>query len=605
MPDVWSFRLTVPSRQFVFQGVAVGFVSLVLLGAAILVRSRGAALVSSARKMSAVADPDSIFALPSRQRMRDPAGQAVDTSPVPVQPSEIRQGIAIVGEDNTIWNPASGRLLSFFRQGEDDRSDRIITRVDDEAGELLRQWQAEKSAAGLAGVLYDNHDDGHSQLNPAHYPQLTRIRYSRAARQHRVHTGLQHQFRFNGIVLGNSSTALVGGPFWRSQPRLAYCDGYAAAILADQYFGNHLYFYPEHRDYDAGTNGDGGHGDVFPANTPCLVISQGSSGSDQVFIDAFAATLAALRPDVQQRLAAGSVLMPCLQMIFRHCNRQVQRPEVYLTGIAHPPVFQGDQLDKLCMVNMAHSLTADSLPPVAVLEVLSESVFQPGRDYFEPGQREELFTTPAAVARVCHAVQQTRSMKVSAKRSFDLNGRPLQWYWKVLQGDPERIRIQPESSDNSVVSISVGHHERQPIRPGSDLESSRVDIGVFAHNGLHYSAPAIISFLWPTNAVRTYSDDGRILSVRYRTPDQGGLYCDPALVSGRNWTDTYLYDEENRLQGWERRRDSTAELFTADGRLVTATDEAGGVLEAVQVEYVITRGEDGRPLLVQKQRSTR
>ncbi|MEO2018366.1 MAG: hypothetical protein ABGZ53_28785, partial [Fuerstiella sp.] len=452
-----------------------------------------------------------------------------------ISPREIRDGMAMIAESNTGWDPRSRRLLTLFHDARKPADAGVIATGSDEASTLLRQWYKQKSAAGHVGVLYDNHDNDHSLLDRKRYPQLAGTRYAAAARQHNVHNGLQCLFQFNGIVLGNSSTAMVSGPFWRSQPRLAYCDRQATTILAGQYFSNHVYFYPEHRDYDPGKNGVGGYGDVYAANTPYVVISQGSSGTDRVFMDAFAATLAAFGTEVRQTLERRSALMPCLQMIFRSSNRQVRTPADYLTGIAHPPVFSGDQVNKLKMVKMAHNLRPESLSPVAILEVIEEDQFQVGTDYFDAGPREKLFTTPAAIARVCRGVQQKYHMTVSAQKSFDINQQPLNWRWVVLQGNAELVKIQPQDERSSVVSISVKHHPRQPIRSGSKMESARVDIGVFANNGSHYSAPAIISFWWPTNGTRKYSDDGRILSVEYKTQKDGGAYTDPMLVTGRNW----------------------------------------------------------------------
>ena len=166
--------------------------------------------------------------------------------------------------------------------------------------------------------------------------------------------------------------------------------------------GNHLYFYPVHVDNNPGHNGAAGkgHGDVLPANTPYIVLSQGSSGSDVVFLDAFAAALAALRPEVKRDLAASGTLMPALQMVFRMSNRQVAKPEDYLTGKAHPTAFQGAQVDAEKMVTLAHGIKPEVLPPMVQLKVLEEDRGVVGRDYFDAGPRERLFDTPCAVARV-------------------------------------------------------------------------------------------------------------------------------------------------------------------------------------------------------------
>ena len=112
----------------------------------------------------------------------------------------------------------------------------------------------------------------------------------------------------------------------------------------------------------------------MPANTPYLLLSQGSSGSDVVFLDALVATLAALRPEVKRELAASGTLMPTLQMIFRMSNRPVAKPEDYLTGKAHPTAFEGSQVDAEKMVTLAHGIKPEVLPPMVQLKVLEEDV---------------------------------------------------------------------------------------------------------------------------------------------------------------------------------------------------------------------------------------
>src|SRR5436305_7448978 len=87
-------------------------------------------------------------------------------------------------------------------------------------------------------------------------------------------------------------------------------------LLYEHYTHNNIYIYPEHRDHDPGHNGRGdGFGDTYPTNTPYLITSQGSSGSDQPFLHAIPFTLAAFRPAVKKRLVESGLLMPTLQMI--------------------------------------------------------------------------------------------------------------------------------------------------------------------------------------------------------------------------------------------------------------------------------------------------
>lgn len=385
-----------------------------------------------------------------------------------------------------------------------------------EIGKLLRQWYKEGTAAGNTGDFYDNRDRGHSLLNTQPYPQLDKVEYTKEQLDRRLDWALQLHFIYPHVTFGNSSTA-SGDPNLGSNPRHAFLRPGAAQILHAQYTRNHLYIYPEHMDHDPGHNGrGGGRGDLFPVNTPYFIISQGSSGSDQPFMRAIPYTLAAFRPEVKELLVGRGLLMPTVQMIFRMSNKLVEKPEDYLTGKAHPTVFDGNVVNPLKIVQMAHEIRRDNVPPMVQIAALEEDLALNGVDYFEaPNFTERFFDTPEVIARIVRSTKQTRRMVVSAKGSYDVNGRPLKFHWAVLRGDAERIRINPMEKDGSVVELLVPWHERRPVLPGSLLESNRVDIGVFAHNGAYWSAPAFVCFFYLDDEARTYDASGRILEMFY------------------------------------------------------------------------------------------
>jgi len=105
-------------------------------------------------------------------------------------------------------------------------------------------------------------------------------------------------------------------------------------------------------------------------------------------------------------------------------------------------------------------------------------------------------------------------MKVSAEGSFDVNKLPLTFNWVILRGDENLISIKPNPAGNQA-DISVAWHERRPTVGGSVIDSNRVDIGVFAHNGTYYSAPAFITFFCLDSEARTYDEKGNIVEVAY------------------------------------------------------------------------------------------
>ena len=381
-------------------------------------------------------------------------------------------------------------------------------------GNLLRKWYAAGTAAGNIGDYYDNRDGGHSQLDLSRHPQLQQILVPAAKTGARVNWGRQTRV-LPDVVIGNSSTsyrATAGG----SNARTYYVSPQGVSFLYSQYAGNNLYVYPEHQDYDSGHNGvGGGYGDLFPVNTPYLIISQGSSGSDQPFLRAVAYTLAAFRPDVKEKLKESGLLMPAVQMLLRVSGRMVATNADYLTGKAHPPVLRRDDVNTQKMIELANGITRSNLPPMARIRVADEDVTVFGRDYFEPGRDEKLADTPAAVGRIFRGSARTRKVTVDASESLDLNGKPLKFFWSVLQGDASRIKISYLNPEQSIAEITVPHFDRFPVdgRPG--LGTNRVDIGIFVHNGTYYSPPAFLTFHTLDNENRTYASDGKIVDIGY------------------------------------------------------------------------------------------
>ena len=521
------------------------------------------------------------------------------STPEPITATVITDGVAMVDSKNTFWNPAANRFEVTIKRSAAVPGPLPLAVGNDAVALQLNKWQKEGTAVGLSDILYDNHDRDHSNMNWKRFPQLTRIEYSEAAKQENLDNGLQHQFQFSKTTFGNSSTAMVGNPYWRSQPRLAYADGPATAQLAAQYFRNHLYVYPEHKDYDPGRNGNGGFGDVYPVNTPFLVVSQGSSYSDKPFLNAIAATLAAFQPDVMSKLEASGMVSPCMQMILRRCMNNVKTDADYLSGGAHPVVFDGQQLNVKRMIEMAHNISRSNIPPLAIMQVNNESESTVGKDYFEVSPREILFTSAVAIARVFRSTAMTKTITVDAGKSIDINNHKLTWHWAVLQGDPQKIQIQNLNKRRSKATITIEHHQRRPVQPGSKTESGRVDIAVFVNNGTYFSPPSIISFYCPENEQRVYDTNGKIKSVQYTDFYRGGDYADPMIVTAKDWRDEYLYSESGIPNGWIRYRGNQTQTFTTEGTMVTASDDLGRPVVSQTVRYVAVPRPGKTPLLQQ------
>jgi hypothetical protein len=390
-------------------------------------------------------------------------------------------------------------------------AEELSTRSDP-VGKLLNELYAAKKCAGFSAIQYENRDGNHSPLDAGIYPPLKIL----AAPQGDPNAiGLATVIRPMPTFMNCSmaSNDIRFGSLPRSYFHIH--DGYQ--LLAAQYLGNQLAFYPEHHDFDPGINGSsGGHGDLYATNSPCLLISQGSSGSDQPFLRAFLATAAAFTPEVQQRLIETKLLMPTLQAIFRQSSPLAKTEADYLTGKAHPPVFDLRHLDEMAMVTRAQLMTPLSIPPVALLEVVEEPTLKAGVDSFDPPavKGQVLGTSPANVARVYRSTADGYRITLSSKRSADAERRPLRLSWQVLQGDPQFVDIQPQQDGHSA-RIRVRWHNLPPTDGG--LQTHRVDVGLFANNGLATSAPAIFSlYLQPTEQ-RFYNNQASLSEVCYCT----------------------------------------------------------------------------------------
>jgi len=449
--------------------------------------------------------------------------------------------------------------------------------------DTIARWVEEGTAAGHEGDYYDNRDGGHSSIRMELFPGLKRVEYSKEERK-RIGWGIQVR-TLPHVTVGNSSTA--GGRNYGSHARTCYTIPQLFGIAYLQYVGNNLYVYPEHHDHDVPVEGKGGYGDVLPSNSPYLLVSQGSSGSDKTYVRAALFTLAAFRPDVKELLAKRGLLMPTVQMVFRISNSHLEDEAEYLSGKAHPTVFQRDWANPRKMAETAHAMRVGEVPPMVQLQVVDEDLPVQGRDYFEARPRSEVLAgTRCVIARLFRGRQYQRRIVVSAEESYDLNDRPLEFHWVVLRGDPARVRIVPKNAQRSVVEIHAAYHPQTPTRWEPKIPSSRVDVGVFVHNGAYYSAPAFVTYYSLTNEKREYYDDGRAKEIDYAAD----RVFDERLTDHKPWRDVYEYSPAGEPTGWTRHYTrGQIEQYTPEGLLVLQKSAAGQPVRTAKVEYRMER----------------
>lgn len=446
---------------------------------------------------------------------------------------------------------------------------------------LLRRLHDEGRAAGNAGDLYENRDAGHSALPAARHPQITRIAWARPrAAEAR---GLAAVV-FGAPTVGNASVAIRDGALWRSMPRLALTQGALAGRdpgpgLHAGYSANRLHVYPEHRDFDPE------HGDLTPAQTPYWVISRGSSGSDGPFLEALAMILAALRPETKARAAAQGLIASTLQMVLR--RSMTPSRAAYLTGAAHPAALDGRAIDLAEAVRLASALGPEVVPPVVRLSVLEEDMPDPAEDPLATTLGERLMDAPEAVARLWRSTAYQRSMLVAADAPEDVGIR-----WALLQGDPARVRVEPEAGGRRARITWTWQGPRTAATVGGrrvPIRSSRVDVAAFAETGRWVGAPSFVSMLLPHHEVRRYEGAAgatRIASID-RTPALMG-YADPLLWPRVPWREAFARDAEGRLTG---------RMLSAEGvRLALGPD--GRRADGTTPRYGLAADAEGRPQVV-------
>ena len=521
----------------------------------------------------------------------------------PAVPAAIGERGAVVEASNAEWSAQEAVVRALFAPlpPAPDLPGLVMT-GGSEMARTLNRWHATGEAAGNRGDLYENRDGDHSPLDLRRFPQLTAVEHGEAARNEGFDKGAAEGLAISlgaeefPPLLGNSSTARTGGPFWRSMGRVGLTEPGRPEELARQYASNQIYVYPEHRDHDPF------FGDVFPANTPYQIVSQGSSYSDRVAMESVAMILAALRPETKAKLIETRLIAPTVQMIWRRGQRGIETDADYLSGVAHPTVFDPGAAEPPRMIARAHALTPDEIPPVVRLRVLQEDRPVPRVTVFGDGLTERLFDTPSAIARIHRRTDRELRLTVGAAETEDPNGRPLSFRWVLLRGDPEKVRITPLGTAGEAAEIVVGWHEGVEVPGGSGLRSQRVDIGVFADNGAQLSAPAFVSVAFPPRERRAYDAAGRAEMVDYDSVARQDEYADPLLFPERLWRDVYSWDREGRLLGWTRTGEgagpSQVARLTRHGAEVREADAEGRAALAERLAYPVGRIADGRSRVV-------
>ena len=498
-------------------------------------------------------------------------------------------GTVLIEQNDLVPSGIRGVLIArYLEPGKPDLSQPLFgPRFRAPEAELLKSQIARGISGGFGGIMFENRDRGHSTLPKMLFPQMTYLEYDPILQKVGWDYGLANKIVIPGPLIGNSSTALTAGPNARSQMRAAMTVPLGPETAFLHYTSNSLYVYPEHRDHDAR--------DLYPAIWPYTVNSQGSSGSDRLFMRALLMTLAGFSEKTRAALEERKLVAPTLQMIMRRNLAGVNSNVDYMSGVAQRSAYDGADLRPERMVAQAGARQPEQIPPMVRLDVEEED-FGPKGGLMQ--MEERLFTTPASIARIWRSYDWEREITLSAAGTEVPEGQDVQFFWRILRGNPQKISIEPLDERGTRARIRIQWHDDYPAPPlqagkNGPRKTSRVDIGVFASNGSQIGAPSFLSVSFPTHQERQYGrgDDGevRLQEVNYDSEEMERRY-DPLLFWSAPWRDTFLYGDDGTFEGWLRRTAGGEEKIAPDG-----FNEQG-----VLVLYNMQRNQDGTVNLVRR-----
>ena len=506
-----------------------------------------------------------------------------EVSPTAVQPN----GHLLLNETNVVWNFDAGVFEAMFHVT--DPTTPIASQANafrkSEPNEPDRPyviaWISEGTAASNLGDVYYNRDRAHSPLTLTDFPGIVNVQPGPAARAARVDEDHPNMLFPNCAVFGNASRARLGGAYWRSYPRASMTDPGLANRMNLLYRNNQFWVFPAHMDY-----GKKDIGDVYPGVAPFQMVSVGSSWSDQAFLRAALAASASFTRMTKQAIIRRNLMGPTLQWLLRRTYKGVDSEDDYLSPTAHPTAFRGNDLDTVRLVQKAHALLPEQIPPLVAIDLINSRVHTipypvPGRDYPDVAP-EILYFTSSAACIVLRAPEGTRPFLFRARIDGAPAAGPASFTWRVVHGDASAVTIKAPDGESSatpekgIAQITV---DRRRIK-------ERIDVACFAKTtDTEWGAPSFISFFPIPQESRTYRSDGQIESIDYSNPE--GVYSDPAVSLPRHWKDTYSYDDTGKLLGWTRSyngKDTAA--FTAAGDRIVGRNADGSPAKAVHVKYV-------------------
>lgn len=531
------------------------------------------------------------------EKARALAGLPVPGRPLP-RSADVRPGATVtLNETNLVWNFDTGVYEAQLRHVDPARPtaelalDYSKSKQDAPERPYVAAWLSEGSAAGHVDDLYVNRDGGHSQLKTGDFPNLASIQLCPAAKSAGVHIDLPNTLFGDFAVFGNISRGRTRGPFWRSMARATMTDPGLPARMELLYRNNQFWVIPSVKDY-----GNKDIGDTFPAVAPWMFVSHGISWSDQPFLRAALAASACFPRPTKLALLRRHLMAPTLQWLLRSTRKCVRGESDYLSPKAHPTAFDAGNIDLVRIVEKAHALRPEQIPPSVALALVNSRTFpvkypMPGRDYPD-SVIEALYQTASSTAIILRAPEAVRTFLVQA-RTFPEVDPSAEFTWRVVHGDASAVKI------TAPLGETLNTPERGFAQIVIDRRSvtNRIDVACFARqHGTEWGAPSFFSFYPIPQERRVYRADGKIESIDYSNPD--GVYSDPVIALPRRWKDTYAYAADGTPLGWTRSYNGKdAASFAPNGERIIERKPDGTPAKTIPVKYIArSTGDPQQPL---------
>lgn len=507
---------------------------------------------------------------------------------------------------------ASGYDETDHAKDDDDlaslRTDARFTKLMDMSDEIERDWRSPKKSAPIedgmirldesniywvlkdssyqvdvTGVtsntlIYLNHD---TEDRPAPVSDMVTVEYAEEL-QDRGRTCGVANFNFQDVQTRKPIPTLLACAAMYEEDRTNDVQSVPARMWsdADASWNETLHLYANVLGvYDIGADyADDGVDRIFGWSPVSLAYHSQEESDDLVRICAEA--WRALKPEVREKGGIRQLLG-----VIRRGQKCVTTEQDFMSSSAQRPAIIVEEIDEEKVLGIASKLNK----PYPEIPFISRSALS-----FEmtavtdlrslPYDQALLSDSQHHAAYVARWAEMTGKIEVVVARGVARDADEL--VWKVLQGDPSKIRFkQKESIEDDgrfydVMEISCDYHEAFDVAlpSGKKMKSMRVDIGCFRVEDGVASCPAIVSIYYMPAEKREYGEDGLLKSIDYTKPQITGWM--PRLCPKANFKDEFHWNKERKCTGWTR-IDSAGKKteFTRDGFVVMTRDGQGRPLD--------------------------